>query len=490
MRVEDKDWSKYSNLYPQDAKLIEDKSDYFRVIPLLDNVNAQILKCDVPPIFPSNNAMERTMELCHSYFKLFRSKPDHVKDENTYDLATSAGLPFCKDKGLTSKRKVLDFDKERLELYIADLRYPDIGAYNDKDELLSTEELERNKTRGIFGSSFHGIYREKFLYGRQNKIILENHKNCWIKYGFVKQYGGFNTFLKNLEDRNFRWESDCSGFDRKIYLGFVYELRNANIINKEEYLDVISRVTQDNVTPLVLLPNGYLVRRPTGNNSGKNNTTVDNSIAHFIINVYIFVKRLMQLGFDRQNIKLSIIMERIKLGIYSDDKLGSFNLNELEYETPEEFLEFERDCYAEFGLEIKKSAQYWTYDPELGRIDEGHSFLGSYASYSETANMYMPSPRFGKICSSFTQRYKNDDIVVRFARILNLTLNCFPDNEIFVSALKYLKFFYDSNQKKNYLFDELLHEVELDLSVTSSFQRIYLGFESRGGLKRAIFPSS
>ena len=198
----------------------------------------------------------------------------------------------------------------------------------------------------------------------------------------------------------------------------------------------------------------------------------------------------MQLGFDRQNIKLSIIMERIKLGIYSDDKLGSFNLNELEYETPEEFLEFERDCYAEFGLEIKKSAQYWTYDPELGRIDEGHSFLGSYASYSETANMYMPSPRFGKICSSFTQRYKNDDIVVRFARILNLTLNCFPDNEIFVSALKYLKFFYDSNQKKNYLFDELLHEVELDLSVTSSFQRIYLGFESRGGLKRAIFPSS
>lgn len=477
---------RFSMKHKEEAKIIEDQTDYFRVVPLLKNVNAQIIKCDVPPKIPDNEALKVTMKLCQSYFKFLRTKAIHKKSENTYDLSTSAGLPFCKDKKLNSKKKVLEFDRERLQLYIADLRYKDIGSYNDKDELLSTEELSRNKTRGVFGSTFHGIYREKLLYGRQNKIILEKGSNLneefWIRYGFVKQYGGLSKFARHLQLKKFRWESDCSGFDRRIFLFLVYLIRNANIINDEEYAELIKCVTEDNVTPLVLLPNGYLVRRPTGNSSGKNNTTVDNSIAHFIINIYIFVKRMLELGYDSSEIKISDIFDKVKMGIYSDDKLGSFNLEDFEFSSPEEFLEFERICYDEFGLEIKKTAQFYSLAEEGERLNKGHSFLGSNFDYDEQVNMYVPRPRFGKVCSSFTQKYKNKNILIRFARILSLTINCFPDEVIFQSALKYLVWYYNQNLDHAYQFDELLDEIDLDLSVKSSFQRIFLGFESKTSL--------
>lgn len=480
----DKDWATFKLKDPDTARIIDDLSDYFRVVPLLKNVNAQILKCDVGPKYPNNPAMDHTMALCHSYFKFIRSEPSSAPSENSYDLSTSGGIPWCKDRvnGVpiySNKNKILRNDLPRLSHYIYDLNYEDIGSYNDKDELLSTEELSRGKTRGIFGSSFHGIYREKFLYNRQNKAILENHANSWIKYGFVKQYGGFSKFLKTLESKTFRWESDCSGYDRKIYLKQTYEIRNANVINPDGiHTPLIELVTENNVHPKVLLPNGYLVKRKTGNNSGKNNTTVDNSISHFIINIYIFTKRLLELGYTKKDITLSHLFATVNLGIYSDDKLGSFNLHDYMFSSPDEFLTFERECYSEFGLEIKPSAQFYSHDESCGRLDPRHSFLGSYASFDEENQMYMPSPRFGKICSSFTQKYTNNDIIVRFARVLNLTLNCYPKTEIFQAALKYLTFFYDKHKKYAYLFDELLQEVELDMAVQSSFQRIYLGLES------------
>lgn len=473
----DSDWLKYQKEHP-DKKLLEIGTEYFRNIPLLQNVEAQILKCDVPPIYPQNRCMDRVMQLCHSYFKCLRSEAGFDKNFS-YTLGTSGGIPWNKC-GLKNKRQVLEKFTTLLLKYVYNTNYPDIACYNDKDELLSWEDILRKKSRGIFGSTFHGVIREKILYGRQNDIIHDMHQNSWIKYGFVKQYGGFDTFFKSLENKSFRWESDCSGYDRKIFLKFVYDIRNANIINADQYQEMIDRVTSDNVNPMVLLPNGYVVRRKTGNNSGKNNTTVDNSIAHFIINIYLFLKKLVLEGAVPEEINLSDILPKVNLGIYSDDKIGSFNLEDFGWTSPEDFLSFERDVYSEFGLELKASAQAWSLDYDLGRIAEKHSFLGSYAGFDEFVHMYVPVPRFGKICASFTQKYSGRDKVLRFIRYVVLTLNCVPKSDYFDASLHFLTWYYNhpDNRAYVYLFDEILNDLNLDTSLKDTFSKLYLGFES------------
>lgn len=319
----DYDWQAFCREGGQ-GQNIERMATYHKVRPLWQNVMAQIQKCDAPAVLPSGPAWQKTMELSHAFFAFLKSEPAHEESENTYDLNTSPGLPWIK-MGYKKKKHVLEHEPERLQKFAFDVSYEVIDTYNDKEELLEEADFLRNKVRGIFGSSFHGVYREKFLYGRQNTKLLSRWKEDWIKYGSVKQYGGFNSMIQQLEPFPFVWESDVSGYDRKVFLGPVYEIRNANIDDPNHYYDDLkASVTESNVFPKVLLPNGYVVRRQTGNDSGKNNTTTDNSIAHQIIMFYMLVKRLMEFGVEPT---LSYIFKWSKIFIYSDDKLGGIHLD-------------------------------------------------------------------------------------------------------------------------------------------------------------------
>lgn len=471
--VKDPDWERYKATgAPVD--LIEKHASCFRVRPIYKDVMAQIEKCDVAGKLPSGRVWERTLYVCKKYFSFLQSEPSHNYGDHSYDLGTSPGLPWSK-MGFRSKRQVLDLKPELLMKYILDLDYPEIDSYNDKDELLDINDLLRRKIRGILGSSFQGIYREKYAYGGQNNKLLLAWKKSWIKYGMVKQYGGFSQFVKSLEKHTCVVESDVSGWDRKCKLDPVYEIRNTHIIDPlGEYADLITEVTKSNIRPEMLLPTGYIVQRQTGNNSGKNNTTSDNSLLHFIVVVYLFFKRLDEMGME---MKLSTVFEHVTMGIYSDDKLGAFDL-EFFFEDKEEYLSFERDVYAEFGLEIKPTAQLITVKKVGERVDPQHSFLGSYCSFDENSHMYVPFPRMNKICSTFTQKYGNKDVLTRFCRITNLTLNCYPQSDLFKQAMGYLKWYYAINREFQWQFDEILDDVDIDMSMDDSFRRIYMGFES------------
>lgn len=475
----DLDWLQYIKDRSRDEfNLIEDTADYYRVRALWDNVMTQIAKCDVQPIVPENEFMDRTMRLCHSFFKFIRSSPSHQKDEHDYDLGTSPGVPLNKLRpSVRTKREALRNFYDLVMKWVFDLDYPSIDAYNDKDELLDISDLLRDKIRGIFGSPLHGVIREKYLYGNQNKKILHNFMNGWIKYGLVKQYGGFSRAIKSLEKFPFIWESDVSGYDRHIFLGKVYELRNANIDDPSGlYKDLVEVVTENNVRPVVLLPNGYVVKRLTGNDSGKNNTTVDNSISHFIIMIYMFCKQLMLHGHKPT---LSYIFENCELLIYSDDKIGGMFLDAFYWESPQQFLDFEKTVYAEFGLECKVASQVFTVKAVGDRVPKDHSFLGSYCHYDEQSCMYIPYPRMGKICSSIVRKYSIKDIETRFMRYLNLCINCYPNPDIFRQSMKFLSWYYNKNLEFSYIFDEILNECDLDFQAISTFKTVYLGFETK-----------
>jgi hypothetical protein len=472
----DRDFLLFQESYPDEARIIMRSASYFRVKPLWKNVNAQIMKCDVEGKFPSGPVIDRTVELVTAFLRYMTSSPDVSEDNHEYDLAKSPGLPFSKER-IRTKGKVYTHHLPRLMKYVKDLKYPAIDSYNDKDELLDIEDLKRNKVRGVFGGSFHGVIRERILYGGQNKAILENSHTGWIKYGLVKQYGGFSKALRELEPYSFVWESDCSGFDRRVNLTLVYKVRNSLLVNIEGFEEMIESVTQNNIKPIVLLPNGYIVERQTGNDSGKNNTTVDNCIAHFIMMIYLFVKRCVELGIEP---KLSFIFSKAHLLIYSDDKIGGTDLETWGFESPAEFLEYERNVYEEFGMECKPSSQYSTLKAPGDRIDPNHSFLGSFASFNESANMYVPYPRFGKICSSIVQKYPEQDELIRFMRALDLTICSFPNVEVFNSFIKYLEWYYDKNPAKSWMFDEILSTAEISTKSRDTFSRIYMGFETRG----------
>lgn len=474
----DAEWEEYVQTGASVAN-IEKLADHFMVRPKWANVMAQIQKCDVPPIVPSGPLMDLTINMVTDYLTYMESGFGFCENWK-FDLSTSGGFPWNKRK-VKTKGDIKENHNEELLEYTHNLDYEIIDCYNDKIELLSMADFDRKKVRGVFGSSYQGNMRERLAFGGQNELLHAGSSDSWIKYGFVKQYGGFNTLIQQLEPYDTIVESDTSGWDRTVFLEPVYEVRKRLLTNYQEYSIFIDRVAADNISPKVLLPNGYIVQRVTGNDSGKNNTTTDNCIAHLIILFYLFNKRQYEMGMQPS---ISYILDNAKFFIYSDDKIGGFYMDKW-FDSIEHFKEFESSVYAEFGMVLKQSAIMVTRKDPGQRIDPGHSFLGSFCHYDEDNHMYLPYPRLGKICSSFCRKYAMKDVVIRFVRLIDLTVNTFPNPEIYAEAIAYLQWFYNKHKKHRAIFNELLNDLDVKLKVASTFSRIYTGFE--GIRSRLIF---
>lgn len=467
----------------------------------LQSVYFSINKCDVPAIDPSpSKAIDTAMRFTEIYLSYIRCGLFRPDGGHEYNLNTSAGLPWLKytcDCGTIHKKKGELFEcpkgMDKVKHLVSDFYYIPVDTYNDKLEQLPEDDLImdgvrkidengntiESKVRGTFCTPVHFLAKEKFLFGGQNKKMVEGNMSSWIKYGGVKQYGGFNEMIKPLERFEFRCESDISGFDRTAYLKRVYILRRKLLITKysPQLEELINHVESHNINPSVLLPSGLIVQRQTGNDSGRDGTASNNSILHLLILIYLFTKRqeFLNRPFSYEDIFLNVEML-----IYSDDKLGSFSLKYWGFEAPEDYLSWERDIYAEFGMKIKKSSQLWTLSEPGKTLDSRHSFLGSYCHFSESTNMYLPYPRFGKVCSSiiYNATLNKIELVNKFQKIVNLTILSYCNPVIYDLLIRYLKWFMGEYPEFYEQFLLALDSREVNVATKLSFDRIYSGFEA------------
>lgn len=497
----DEDWIKFKQSRNLQTTVIDLSATYHMVRAKLQSVHFSIKKCDVPAIDPKpSKAIDTATRFCEIYLSYIRSEVFNPPGGHEYNLNTSDGLPWLKYKcqcGLIHKKKGELFDcayaMVKVKELVRDLYYIPVDTYNDKLEQLPEEDLimdgglkfdevgnpVESKVRGTFCTAVHFLAKEKFLFGGQNEKLVSGHSNSWIKYGGVKQYGGFNEMVKPLEKFSFRCESDVSGFDRTAYLKRVYYLRRKLLTTRrtpplEELLD---HVEKHNVNPTVLLPNGLIIERQTGNDSGRDGTASNNSILHLLILVYLFVRRQEVLGraFDYED-----IFRNVEALIYSDDKLMSFNLDYWGFETPEDYLSWEREIYAEFGMKIKKSSQFWTLAQPRSRIDPRHSFLGSYCHFSN--GLYLPYPRFGKVCSSVIYNATLNSIgtLDKFQKLVNLTILSYSNPEIFTLLSDYVQWYMGEYPEFYEQYLLALDSADVDIAAKNSFNRIYSGYELSG----------
>lgn len=461
----------FENWDPEHKSNIFKAADHHAVRPTKESMDISINKMDVPCVCPDpelDDTMKKAILYTIKYLTYAKQKID-PKKELKFNGAASPGLPY---KG--SKADALESDLFR-ELF-PDLDHVPVDEMNAKHEELSMEDHLRKKCRTVFCAPLDFVAKEKVLFEEQNTKIKEGHDFSWIKYGMVKQYGGFDKLWKKIQRFSLRFESDCSGWDRIVFLLYVYYVRKALTENWKDFENLWNYVEFFNTHPVVLLPDGTIYIRETGNDSGKNNTTVDNSIAHLIIAFYFFIERLKELG---KEVSLENILRHAELAIYSDDKTGSCDHEFWEFDV-ESFKEFERKIYAKFGLTIKPSQQLVTLGEAGSLMDPRHSFLGSYAYYREDYGMYVPFPRVGKVCSSLINKLPKLRPDLIFKRFLVLTTLLYPDNTLFQDAISITKKYMDENPEHNAEFQCILEDQNLTLDSEVEFTRLYLGFECLG----------
>lgn len=464
---------------------IQENASYRRVKLNFDNIFTSIRKADVPRVEPPFHDPLFKVAIEYAYLYLHDSLYSEVAFDRVYEYGsdTSAGFPYTKmteqHAKLNKKGKAIESDLYKDFMDRED--YVPLSTVNGKDEFLQKSEIDGGKARTIFAVPLDLIMKTKFFFDAQNEKIVQNAEHSWIKYGFVKQYKGFDTLFKELEKFTDIFQGDLSGYDRTILLQLVYHLRGRGLNVKEfepRLRHMYEWVVMHTVYPIIILPNGLVVQRQTGNNSGGNNTASDNSIAHLLIMFYFLIRIYYDAFEDIPT--LDFITEESHVNIYSDDTLGGINLKSFGIHSSEEFIDKWIENYAIFGLTLKKNTVLVTHKPVGGRVDSRHEFLGSTAVYSPDVG-YLPYPRVGKICSSILYEPIGGslDLHNHFQKTLQLAELAFADGQMFNEIISYLKFLYSYDKSESYHLDVLMKEQNLSLTYTNSFLLKATGWECK-----------
>jgi len=175
-----------------------------------------------------------------------------------------------------------------------------IYASVPKEEFASMEDWMK-KSRTFCVPGFHVLFWQAKCFGQGN---INLKKNWWSKYGFSPFGGGTKSLYEAMEQRKkdgtykypVRISWDAEGYDRVVSLHNVADRRHrcfckANPIELHKFSAWITRGLK---LSMIILSNGDVVWRVTGNNSGSGMTTTNNIEAgmEIIADVLCYVYKL------------------------------------------------------------------------------------------------------------------------------------------------------------------------------------------------------
>ena len=409
------------------------------VKPAFSNVDRSWKKCNKKQNRPRDLFAIHGQKLASEYLRSFCEFEEPVAGDLTefeYNFESSPAKVW-KLLGYRTKGDALKSPLFIVKVYGID--HIPLVDVRGKVELLPLDEIiMEEKIRTFFPVPIDFVHKQKMLWHNQNEALKRNSSSSWIKYGMVKQYGGFSQLGKEFERFEIVEEGDVSGWDREADLSDCYEIRLENLQNQNQYSPLFKAYVVDNsVCPFIVCPDGVLRRKKTGNISGSNNTTSDNCIKHLIIKMRLVTK----IYYDMYSClpTLTEVMANHNFAIFSDDSLGGHNISEYGL-TKEEFIEENRKNYLEYGMVLKEKQVFVSENKPGKPIDPRHSFLGSYFHWDYLLDMYVPYPRVDKIASTLYWVVKSNDIEAEIQKAAALCVLSAPVLPLHQECVRFLNF--------------------------------------------------
>jgi len=271
--------------------------------------------------------------------------------------------------------------------------------------------------------------------------MKRRHGSLWGKYGWVKQYGGLNRMFQRLEKFTTRLMADISGYDRVAFLERVYRLRerglkiaNANLM--EKFKDIFAWVVKNTVTPVTSMVDGSVYRRQTGNSSGSNNTTSDNTILHIMVMIYFCIVNFHK-KFGRI-LTYEEMMQHMEPFLFGDDNATALDEEFFGFDSEDELRTEFTQAYADWGFTVKAKSWRCQFGVEPGTPVRDIEFLGSTGVWVETLKAYLPRPRVSKLTFSLTCCYSGEleSLEQCIAKVVDIfDLCCWTEDKPLVEAI-------------------------------------------------------
>nr|QED42798.1 unknown [Asclepias potyvirus A] len=170
-----------------------------------------------------------------------------------------------------------------------------MGIWNGslKAELRPIEKVEANKTRTFTAAPIDTLLGAKVCVDDFNKLFYSLNIVCPWSVGMTKFYRGWNDLYAKLPDNWIYCDADGSQFDSSLTPYLLNAVLRLRLFCMEEW-DLGAQMLQNLYTEIVYTPiatpDGTIVKKFRGNNSGQPSTVVDNTIMVLLAMYYSLMK--------------------------------------------------------------------------------------------------------------------------------------------------------------------------------------------------------
>lgn len=316
----------------------------------------------------------------------------------TYNFKTSSGIPWSQ-RGYKTKGDC--FKSEEFLDYVSSPSVCDcdpIWRVSPKEEWKDAMDIDNGKVRTFIIPPLHLLHHQKMLFLKQNNAIK---RWWWSAYGFNPYSGGVNHMAHRLMTafkKTVFFMYDVKGWDRLMpIMKTVYKLRSQ--FHEKSETRLYRWVVRNTIASYLNLPNGDVIWKDWGNNSGSGDTTVDNIIAHMLI----LTMCLLVLSDGSEE-----FVDLVPAFLYGDDDAGA--LDEFFSNDVERVF---RDVFGLFGLEL---------DPFLVTKDLGEIEFCGFFFKNITPWGWVPQYKVSRLLAAFCFEYERGlTEAERLSKLVTLT---------------------------------------------------------------------
>nr|AWJ58395.1 polyprotein [Plum pox virus] len=169
------------------------------------------------------------------------------------------------------------------------------GVWNGslKAELRPKEKVEANKTRSFTAAPIDTLLGGKVCVDDFNNQFYSLNLHCPWSVGMTKFRGGWDKLLRALPDGWIYCDADGSQFDSSLSPYLINAVLNIRLAFMEEWdigEQMLSNLYTEIVYTPIATPDGTIVKKFKGNNSGQPSTVVDNTLMVILAMTYSLLK--------------------------------------------------------------------------------------------------------------------------------------------------------------------------------------------------------
>jgi len=323
-----------------------------------------------------------------------------------------------------------------------------------KCELRTVEKLQANKIRTFTASPLeHSVACNRLCLDMNNNFYAAANK-CWSFVGANKYNQGFDRLYHRLNKHKNAFELDESEYDSSLFAMAMFgqmEIR-WNMLSQNDKTPAnrlrLERVYDSIVNSVIVLENGELIQKHTGNPSGSANTIVDNTMILFRLFAYAWIVLCAEKhGMDNRERFIAANDKDVKNRRYIGNLFGGY----LDFmQNVEAALNGDDNTFTVSDLCVswfhpKSVASVWSgigvttntpcFDPRPLREC---TFLSQ--SFKNIDGVWLPCPATDRVLSSMKYGASFDDVRWHLMRASALRIDSWANVEVREVLMNYINF--------------------------------------------------